>query len=99
MNPREALKQDGQELQREIDQLIKAVESGGEGAIETLRARLEPLLRTAGDRVRLITNEARLRAKEATIATDRYAHENPWQLIGAAALIGLVAGVFISRRR
>ena len=38
------------------------------------------------------------RAKDAAKATDDYVHENPWQAIGIAAAVGLVAGLLMSRR-
>jgi ElaB/YqjD/DUF883 family membrane-anchored ribosome-binding protein len=30
--------------------------------------------------------------------TDDYVHENPWQAIGIAAAVGLVAGLLMNRR-
>ncbi|MEW6159704.1 MAG: hypothetical protein AB1813_19920 [Verrucomicrobiota bacterium] len=37
------------------------------------------------------------RTKEAARTTDRYVHENPWQMIGIAAAAGLLIGLLIRR--
>ena len=38
------------------------------------------------------------KAKAAGHAADEYVHDNPWKAIGAAAGIGLIAGLLIGRR-
>jgi ElaB/YqjD/DUF883 family membrane-anchored ribosome-binding protein len=38
------------------------------------------------------------KTKAAARATDDYVHDNPWQAIGAAAVVGLILGALISRR-
>ena len=38
------------------------------------------------------------RAKDAARATDDYVHDNPWQAIGVAAVVGFVAGLLMNRR-
>jgi ElaB/YqjD/DUF883 family membrane-anchored ribosome-binding protein len=38
------------------------------------------------------------RAKDAARVTDHYVHEHPWQVVGAAAAVGLALGVLIGRR-
>ncbi len=36
--------------------------------------------------------------RRAAQATDHYVHDNPWQAIGVAGVMGLLLGVLISRR-
>jgi ElaB/YqjD/DUF883 family membrane-anchored ribosome-binding protein len=38
------------------------------------------------------------RAKAAVRVTDDYVRDNPWQAIGAAAAVGFLVGVLVSRR-
>jgi ElaB/YqjD/DUF883 family membrane-anchored ribosome-binding protein len=38
------------------------------------------------------------RAKAAARVTDDFARDNPWQAMGAAAALGFLVGVLISRR-
>ena len=38
------------------------------------------------------------RAKAAARVTDDYVRDNPWQALGAAAALGFLIGVLISRR-
>ena len=42
--------------------------------------------------------EALARAKAAGQAADRYVHDNPWTAVGAAAGVGLLIGLLLSRR-
>lgn len=59
-------------------------------AVESLRATREALHDTKLSVVR----EGKRVAREA----DEYVHDNPWQAITAAGVIGLVVGLLISRR-
>jgi ElaB/YqjD/DUF883 family membrane-anchored ribosome-binding protein len=38
------------------------------------------------------------RARDAARATDDYVHDNPWQAVGAAAAVGFVVGMLMTRR-
>ncbi|MEZ2720455.1 YqjD family protein [Paenalcaligenes hominis] len=38
------------------------------------------------------------RGREAVKATDHYVHDNPWQAIGIAGLVGLLFGMLVSRK-
>jgi ElaB/YqjD/DUF883 family membrane-anchored ribosome-binding protein len=59
-------------------------------AVESLRSTREALHDTKVSAVR----EGKRVAREA----DEYVHDNPWQAIAAAGVIGLVVGLLISRR-
>ncbi len=59
-------------------------------AVESLRATREAL----HDTKLSVVNEGKRVAREA----DEYVHDNPWQAIAAAGVIGLVVGLLISRR-
>jgi len=79
------------------DLLKKASTETGERARD-LRAQVEAKLLAAKLRLQELEGEAVDRAKEAARYTDDYVHENPWRAIGAAALLGFVAGLLMNRR-
>jgi ElaB/YqjD/DUF883 family membrane-anchored ribosome-binding protein len=38
------------------------------------------------------------RAKNVSVATDQYVHDNPWQTIAVAAIIGCILGFLLRSR-
>jgi len=42
--------------------------------------------------------QVRSQAREVSKHTDIYVRDNPWQVVGIAALIGIVVGILASRR-
>lgn len=95
--PTDRLVQDFRTLVADAEDLVKATASETGERIKTARARLEDHLRVA--RVRLDDAQLALfeRSKAAAAATDRFAHENPWKVVGVAAGLGLLLGVVIGR--
>jgi len=69
----------------------------GEQAKE-LRGRMQARLDQAKTSLTHLQDVAVTKAKAAGHAADEYVHENPWRAIGAAAGIGLIAGLLIGRR-
>jgi len=59
-------------------------------AVESLRATREALHDTKVS----VLRESKRVAREA----DEYVHDNPWQAIAAAGVIGLLIGLLVSRR-
>jgi ElaB/YqjD/DUF883 family membrane-anchored ribosome-binding protein len=66
---------------------IQEVRARTEGSLLKVKARLGDLEDEALKRVRAIAGEA-----------ENYVQTNPWQTIGAAAGVGLLLGLMISRR-
>jgi ElaB/YqjD/DUF883 family membrane-anchored ribosome-binding protein len=59
------------------------------------------VMRAVGDAKESLADSAdRLRRQTQRIATttDDYVHDNPWQAVGLAALVGAVVGIIASRR-
>ena len=77
--------------------LDKASKETGDKARD-LRTQVEARLLSAKLKLQELQGQAVDRAKDAAKATDDYVHENPWQAIGIAAAVGLVAGLLMSRR-
>ena len=54
---------------------------------------LATCLREAG-----AAQDAARQAKEAALAADRYAHDEPWRVAGAALAVGALVGFLLARR-
>ena len=95
---RERLVDDVAAVLAEAEEMLKraSLETGDKA--RDLRSQVETKLLRAKLRLQEIEGEAVDRAKAAARATDDYVHENPWQAIGIAAAIGLVAGLLLNRR-
>ena len=82
----------------DAESLLKAVGSvPGDKAAE-MRASVETSLNTAKARLRQIQGAAVEKTTAAARAADTYAHDNPWPLIGAAAVVGFVLGLVVRDR-
>ena len=79
------------------DMLNQAAASTGERAAE-LRAKAMQQLKALRHKIEDAQGAAVQKGKAAAHATDDYVHENPWRAIVAAASIGVVVGLLISRR-
>jgi len=69
----------------------------GEGA-QAARAKTAESLRHARERLQSMEEELIAHARTVAHETDRYVRHNPWQSIGFAAGVGLLAGVLLGRR-
>ena len=72
--------------------LLRAVRDVPGERADAMRASVEARLGAAKERLRQMQGDAIERTTAAAKATDEYVHENPWPLIGAAALVGFVLG-------
>ena len=95
---RERLVDDFVSVLSEAEDLLKKAGSETGERARDLRAQVEGKLLAAKLRLQELEGEAMDRAKEAARYTDDYVHENPWRAIGAAALLGFVAGLLMNRR-
>jgi ElaB/YqjD/DUF883 family membrane-anchored ribosome-binding protein len=66
--------------------------------IKMLRRRLEDGMSTVRDNAVRAAQEAARQAKEAAALADRYAHDEPWRVAGAALAVGALAGFVLARR-
>ena len=66
--------------------------------IKLLRQRLEDSVGNARDGAVRAAQDAARQAKEAALAADRYAHDEPWRVAGAALAVGALVGFVFSRR-
>ena len=66
--------------------------------IKLLRQRLDDGMTNVRDSAVRAAHEAARQAKEAALAADRYAHDEPWRVAGAALAVGALIGFIFSRR-
>lgn len=66
--------------------------------IHVLRQRLDDGISSARDSAVRAAQDAARQAKEAAVAADRYAHDEPWRVAGAALAVGALVGFLLARR-
>ena len=66
--------------------------------IKLLRQRLDDGMTNVRDSAVRAAQEAARQAKEAAYAADRYAHDEPWRVAGAALAVGPLVGFLLARR-
>lgn len=66
--------------------------------IKLLRQRLDDGLHSARESAVRAAQDAARQAKDAAVAADRYAHDEPWRVAGAALAVGALVGFLLARR-
>jgi ElaB/YqjD/DUF883 family membrane-anchored ribosome-binding protein len=66
--------------------------------IKALRERLDEGMHNVRDAAIRAAQEAANQAKDAARAADRYAHDEPWRVAGAALAVGALVGFLMARR-
>ena len=82
----------------DAEELLRATASQAGEKVGVARERIQASLASA--RVKLADTERAVldKTKIAAKATHEYVHENPWQAVGVAAVIGFLLGALITRR-
>src|ERR1022692_822640 len=95
---RKSLFKDFGDVLAEPESLLRrpAAETGERAS--DLRSQVESKLLSAKLKLQDLQDDAVDRAKAAAKATDEYVRDKPWQAIGAAAAVGFLVGVLVSRR-
>jgi ElaB/YqjD/DUF883 family membrane-anchored ribosome-binding protein len=83
---------------RDAESLLKATASQTGEKIQEARARAEESMQAAKERLADVEDEAMKRARALAEEADEYVRDNPWQVVGIAAGVGLVLGMLIGRR-
>ena len=66
--------------------------------IKLLRQRLDDGMHHVRESAVRAAQDAARQAKEAALAADRYAHDEPWRVAGAALTVGALVGFLLARR-
>ncbi len=78
----------------EVLELLSGARDRGQEELSELRERVKDSAQRLKEGAAIGQRELRAAAEKA----DDFAHENPWQVAGIAAVLGLALGVLISRR-
>ena len=81
-----------------VDDLTKALKDIDTPDIARVRAKVKIALVAAKSAVADTASQLRSQAIDVSKRTDTLVRDNPWQVIGLAAVVGLAVGIFAARR-
>jgi len=81
-----------------VEDLTKALKDVDTPDIAKVRAKVRMALAAAKSAVSDTATQLRGQAQQVGKRTDTFVRDNPWQVIGIAAFVGLAVGIFASRR-
>jgi len=81
-----------------VDDLTRALKDSESPDIERVRTKVKLALVAAKSAVADTASQVRTKAQDVGKRTDTYVRDNPWQVIGIAAVVGLAIGMLASRR-
>jgi ElaB/YqjD/DUF883 family membrane-anchored ribosome-binding protein len=81
-----------------VEDLTHALRDVDTPEIARVKAKVKIALAAAKSALADGAAQVRSQAREVTKTTDTYVRDNPWQVVGIAALIGLAVGILASRR-
>jgi ElaB/YqjD/DUF883 family membrane-anchored ribosome-binding protein len=81
-----------------VEDLTRALKDVDSPDIAKVRAKVKMALSAAKSAMADTASQLRDQAQEVGKRTDTFVRDNPWQVIGIAALVGLAVGIFASRR-
>ena len=85
-------------LMADAEALIKATDHHEEGPISSIRAKALETLNSAKENISMMEGAMADKVKVVAEGADQFVHRNPWGAVGAAAGLGLLVGLLISRR-
>jgi ElaB/YqjD/DUF883 family membrane-anchored ribosome-binding protein len=81
-----------------VDDLTKALKDIDTPDVAKVRAKVKMALVAAKSAVADTASQIGTQAKRVGKRTDGFVRDNPWQVIGIAAVVGLAVGILSSRR-
>src|ERR1700690_1194468 len=81
-----------------VEDLTKAMKDVDSPDIAKVRAKVKIALAAAESAVADTASQLRDQAQQVGRQTDTSVPDNPWPVLGIAALVGLAVGIFASRR-
>ncbi|MDP9013773.1 MAG: hypothetical protein M3O41_14185 [Pseudomonadota bacterium] len=81
-----------------VEDLTQALKNVDTPEIARVKAKVKIALAAAKSALADGAAQVRTQAREVSKTTDSYVRDNPWQVVGIAALVGIAVGIFASRR-
>ncbi len=81
-----------------VEDLTKALKDVDTPDVARVRAKVKIALAAAKSAMADTATQIRGQAQQVGKRTDTFVRDNPWQVIGVAAVIGLAVGILASRR-
>ena len=81
-----------------VEDLTHALKDVDTPEIARVKAKVKIALAAAKSALADGAAQVRSQALQASKTTDTYVRDNPWQVVGIAALIGIAVGILASRR-
>jgi ElaB/YqjD/DUF883 family membrane-anchored ribosome-binding protein len=81
-----------------VEDLTHALKDVDTPEIARVKAKVKIALAAAKSALSDGAAQVRSQARQVTKTTDTYVRDNPWQVVGIAALIGIAVGIVASRR-
>jgi len=82
-----------------VEDLTHALKDVDTPEIARVKAKVKIALAAAKSALADGAAQVRTQARQVTKTTDTYVRDNPWQVVGIAAVIGLAIGILASRRQ
>jgi ElaB/YqjD/DUF883 family membrane-anchored ribosome-binding protein len=82
-----------------VEDLTDALRNVETPEIARVKAKVKIALAAAKSALSDGAAQVRSQARQVSRNTDIYVRDNPWQVVGIAALIGIAVGILASRRR
>jgi ElaB/YqjD/DUF883 family membrane-anchored ribosome-binding protein len=81
-----------------VEDLTNALKDVDTPEIARVKAKVKIALAAAKSALADGAAQVRTQARQVTKTTDTYVRDNPWQVVGIAAVVGLAIGILASRR-
>ena len=81
-----------------VEDLTHALRDVETPEIARVKAKVKIALAAAKSALADSAEQVRTQARQVSKTTDTYVRDNPWQVVGIAALIGIAVGILASRR-
>ena len=81
-----------------VDDLTQAIKDVETPEIARVRAKVKMALSAAKSALSDGAATVRGQARQVSKTTDSYVRDNPWQVVGIAAVVGIALGIMMTRR-
>jgi ElaB protein len=89
---------DIQNVVSDAQELLKTVQTEGEGKLGDVKAKVQQQLESARQMLGQLQTTVQDGAKVAVDTTDAYVRGNPWRAVGVSAALGALIGFLAARR-